>query len=264
MLLEKLPPATATLLQLMAQHCAPLSRFALIGGTALTLHLGHRISEDLDFSFPAPQLDARAIVAMLDTLRALGVTCIDTMPAAEREKSFDEGFDLDESQRNFTAVGGPLGEGRVKLTFVIHGMFRRDIEYLKAVMPDCMPMGHVRVATVPIIFDSKCAALGDRLKSRDLFDLWWLTHRYTPAYSVEDIVKTVQRFRDKRYEETRARLVSYSLSATDEGFEALVHEPITLASIRDDFRKACDALELQEISAQLTAPELRPDDSPSP
>ncbi|WP_432262950.1 nucleotidyl transferase AbiEii/AbiGii toxin family protein [Cupriavidus sp. TMH.W2] len=261
---DKLPPATARLLELMAAECEPLQRFALIGGTALTLHLGHRISEDLDFSFPGRHLDPGDVIEILEALNRHGVTCVDIMPSAAKEDALNDGDDLDEIQRNFMATGGPLGEAEVKLTFVIHGAYRKDTEYLARVMPQCLPYGNVRIATVPIVFASKCVALSERIKSRDLFDLWWLTHRYTPAWPVEEIFHAVREFRPQPYEDTRARLLSYPIADTDEGFATLMDEPITVDTIRADFRREVEQMEERQMIPALQDRVRQPDDTPEP
>ena len=47
--LNCLLPNTASLLIKMTQECYFLTKYVLVGGSALTLHLCHRKSEDLDF-----------------------------------------------------------------------------------------------------------------------------------------------------------------------------------------------------------------------
>ena len=60
---ETLPPGTLGLLRDLAAHPS-LQNFALVGGTALALHLGHRRSIDFDFFTP----DAFDVEALADTL----------------------------------------------------------------------------------------------------------------------------------------------------------------------------------------------------
>ena len=58
-----LRPDTQALWDLLRQEPA-LGGFVLIGGTALSLHLGHRVSEDLDFAFDGPKLPRLRIEAL--------------------------------------------------------------------------------------------------------------------------------------------------------------------------------------------------------
>lgn len=47
-----------------------LAGFTLVGGTALALQIGHRISEDLDFNIFGQKLPIKAIDGLLDDLAA--------------------------------------------------------------------------------------------------------------------------------------------------------------------------------------------------
>lgn len=51
-----------------------LAGFTLVGGTALAIQIGHRVSEDLDFNIFGKKLPIRAIDQMLDELAAGGAT----------------------------------------------------------------------------------------------------------------------------------------------------------------------------------------------
>jgi len=49
-----------------------LAGFTLVGGTALALQIGHRISEDLDFNIFGQKLPIKVIDGLLDELAAGG------------------------------------------------------------------------------------------------------------------------------------------------------------------------------------------------
>ncbi|MDA0665645.1 MAG: nucleotidyl transferase AbiEii/AbiGii toxin family protein [Proteobacteria bacterium] len=49
-----------------------LAGFTLVGGTALSLQIGHRVSEDLDFNIFGQRLPVRAIDESLEQLAATG------------------------------------------------------------------------------------------------------------------------------------------------------------------------------------------------
>ena len=51
-----------------------LAAFTLVGGTALALQIGHRISEDLDFNIFGQKLPTSSIDGLLDELAASGAT----------------------------------------------------------------------------------------------------------------------------------------------------------------------------------------------
>ena len=54
--IKNIPPATSALLTLLSKE-RYMTRFSLVGGTALALQLGHRQSEDLDFIFDAEKFN---------------------------------------------------------------------------------------------------------------------------------------------------------------------------------------------------------------
>ena len=55
--LEFMPEKTAWIFNVLAQQSFIL-KYTLVGGTALSLQAGHRLSEDLDFVMDAEQINA--------------------------------------------------------------------------------------------------------------------------------------------------------------------------------------------------------------
>lgn len=72
--LEYLPVNTAEVFEILSNE-GFISKFSLVGGTALTLQLGHRQSEDLDFIFDGEKIPAtiikRKIAALSPTYRLI-------------------------------------------------------------------------------------------------------------------------------------------------------------------------------------------------
>lgn len=116
---------------------------------------------------------------------------------------------------------------------------------------DSAQVGYVAVANLPMLFVSKCIALTDRIKSRDLFDLWWMTHKAALPLTTQSIFETIQQYRPHfPYEHVRHRLLDWKIPETDESFDMLVVEPITVETIRDSFRNDVNKLEM-EIAAKV-------------
>ncbi len=65
---EVMPPSTASLFHVLSVE-PEISDFYLIGGTALALHIGHRLSEDLDFITKAPTLPRERIDRVIAKLQ---------------------------------------------------------------------------------------------------------------------------------------------------------------------------------------------------
>jgi predicted nucleotidyltransferase component of viral defense system len=63
-----------------------LKGFVLIGGTALALHIQHRLSEDLDFACVGAKLPRERIRQILSQLERLGfkITPNDSRPCRQR------------------------------------------------------------------------------------------------------------------------------------------------------------------------------------
>ena len=96
-----------------------LAGFILVGGSALALHLGHRISEDLDFALrglgdqPALQLPRLPLEALLRSLRSAGVS-IDHryLPATDSVDFESAGMDAEDYQLEYLMDG-------VKVSFFV-------------------------------------------------------------------------------------------------------------------------------------------------
>ena len=120
-----LPPDTSRVFQILA-NVAELSRFVLVGGTAMALQCRHRLSEDLDFWLPEGRLREREIRPAIDALRQHGYEVIFTYPSAGEISPFKiqrglfEGISLEERMREYSANG-------VKIQFFAPADHERDV-----------------------------------------------------------------------------------------------------------------------------------------
>jgi Domain of unknown function (DUF1814). len=113
MLTSALRPDTAALWQAL-QHpeVAPLLRgFVLVGGSALTLRIGHRVSEDLDLAYSEGKLPVVRIPRLMDALARHGIDCVRQHDLAAGRRIFEAGLDLADYQQNSSRCS-------VKLTLV--------------------------------------------------------------------------------------------------------------------------------------------------
>ncbi len=67
--LKCLLPNTETLLLKMISSCDFLEKYVLVGGSALSMHLCHRKSEDLDFFTYEDSFDKQKIFAYIQTFK---------------------------------------------------------------------------------------------------------------------------------------------------------------------------------------------------
>jgi len=147
-----LPPATAALLEILAQDRF-FKRYTLVGGTALSLRLGHRQSEDLDFIFDGEKLPDMAIKRKIDKM----------FPRYNLIR-YERGYQLD------YIVNG------VKLTFFSTGAIALPFD----VMPYSTAYKYINVASVEIMPVLKMAAIAQRSAFRDYYDLYYLAKHIIP------------------------------------------------------------------------------------
>lgn len=151
----RLLPETRRLWERLRQE--PLLKgFVLVGGTALTLRIGHRISEDLDFAYLGDSLPRRRLLLLATRLGEEGMTLEPIQDVAAAEEFIDAGLELDDYQQNYLAH---LPEGQVKLSFVRFGNELTTLLNGNAESP-------VRVAILDEVFRMKVLACADRSKTR--------------------------------------------------------------------------------------------------
>ena len=157
-----------------------LAGFTLVGGTALALQIGHRISEDLDFNVFGQKLPIRAIDELLDELAAGGVT-IESLITSEQKLRFkiNTSESLDHYVQDYLIDGA-------KVTF--HSRNEGDrpqaqIDFLKSTPKVVVSKGGFDVLGIDGLLVMKSIVVYDRVKSRDMYDLMLLTrdHGYTLA-----------------------------------------------------------------------------------
>ncbi|MCP9751265.1 nucleotidyl transferase AbiEii/AbiGii toxin family protein [Ferruginibacter sp. HRS2-29] len=142
-------PSTFALLEEL-MNCSELNNFLLVGGTALSLHYGHRLSIDLDL-FTTDEFDHEELISFLSTRF--------------------EGFQL--LSNNKIGVFGFIND--IKVDFVLHGFpLLNSPENIEG----------VRIASIPDIAAMKVNAVLKRAVKKDFWDISELLQHY----SIEDII----------------------------------------------------------------------------
>jgi predicted nucleotidyltransferase component of viral defense system len=137
--LNCLLPKTKELLLQMVESCGFLHKYVLVGGSALTLHICHRKSEDLDFFTYEDSFDTREILSFIQ--------CFEIKEIINQT---DEQVDL-------------LLNG-VKVTF-----FNAKWSFLKP-----QHITNFNLATIEMIAAMKVNVLFLRAKYRDYYDIYFL------------------------------------------------------------------------------------------
>jgi predicted nucleotidyltransferase component of viral defense system len=214
-----LQKSTAKLWQALSSK-SELAGFVLIGGSALALHIHHRISEDLDFAWPYGRLPRESLQTLIEGEPSLDYV-LDQNEVALREAE-DANLDLADFAQNYLVNG-------VRVTFFSSYQAERRLLARQ-------PNEPLRIAAIPEIFALKALASADRSKSRDWFDLYTLFkhHRFTwqDFYEVFSRYSTIDQYRN-----AANRLCSGQPQANDEGFETLVSHAPSLEEMSEYFQE---------------------------
>lgn len=183
---ERLPPWLAAVLPadtaamwLLARRVLP-SQAYLIGGTAVAVHLQHRLSRDLDLCFEAPT-DLDEVVAALAALAPVQVTSRRNL-----------GLDLLMSRTKVQLLCPP-GHRRIEPTGVVEGL---------------------RISGLGDLLAMKLQVVVDRPELRDYFDLLCIEtqgHRYAE----EGLALFVERFRPEVPDQAVATILAYLADLSD-------------------------------------------------
>ncbi len=241
--LETLPAATAKVFTHL--YAEPLlTGFTLIGGTALSLQIAHRQSEDLDFYFPAEQLPSRAINSALANARRAGVEVRDMLsPSMVSQTRINHAVDLHDWVQDW-AVGG------VKVSFSV---FQGFIPQMRAIMAyprvtdDAPPVKRFGILGIEGLFAAKSCLLMRRARSRDLFDLYTLLREH--GYSARQLFDVIRRIDPSANADHHRDVLRglIPLDAADEGFSGIgISVGVTLETLYAFFEARISEYEREE------------------
>lgn len=210
----------------------PLEKMSLVGGTALSIRLGHRNSLDLDFATSEEKLNVKNISSLIQEISKSGVSCIDVTDAGAADEFANDGLDIADYQQDWLV-------GDVKVQFFTYG--RNSVER-DALDGDEVPeyIDGIKIASLSALIKTKSHVVCKRTKSRDLFDLYTLLkdgHTTIDAILVE--MQSANPYLS--YENLRHRLAEKPVRGDDEGLSPVgVHMPTEdiqreLANFLDDF-----------------------------
>lgn len=206
-----------------------LAGFVLVGGTALAMHLAHRISEDLDLMIPEPKLPRGRIKALIRDAAEHGFVFTARDRIQDVEEFEDSGLELHDYQQNF------LVEGAVRVTLVAPDP--ELLPLLRAGSPD-----GPRVASLEEIFRLKCIACANRTKTRDWLDLYVLLDR--GLFQPMDIYRTFQLAGvPNKFDIAMSRMCTSRVPADDEGYQSTMARPPSLARMRKRFTQIRNTIE---------------------
>jgi hypothetical protein len=184
-----------------------MSRWTLVGGTALSLRYHHRLSEDLDFFVKHSTLEQskKSIWAMMSRLEEMG---FDVVKVQEDDRNLD-----------FEIFG-------VKVTF-----FASGLDNLKE---QCKNYKNIEIASVDTITAMKMdAIINYRTRSRDFYDIYTISCRENRSL-FEMLDSYNQQYNQKTKEsELLYRFLDKPLDSSDEGLSEMnPTDKITFVKLR--------------------------------
>lgn len=139
-----------------------INKFTLIGGTALSIQIHHRLSEDLDFILDGDiinnQFIKRGVARIFPDYRII------------RD---DNDYQLDFIINN------------CKVTFIATGTIALPFR----VKPLSFPFGNINIASLETIAVLKLSAIAQRNTLRDYYDLYYISKYFIPLENIFDATK---------------------------------------------------------------------------
>lgn len=193
--------------------------FRLAGGTALSYHINHRLSEDLDFfiSGKLPKDDIKDFI--LFCIEQFGEEKIIPLEASANQKYEFEiaSEDVEDYQQDWSING-------VKVTFFdcSSNVGNKDIfsddQFVK--------YGDVKIMSVASIFKMKSLMFYKRLKIRDYFDLYTLYNDEKLPYNPKDTIDLIQKYELMFKGEDGLKLFYMSLEENIKSYDKNNDEPL--------------------------------------
>jgi len=246
---EVMPLPTAEIFQLL-QDNPLLATFSLIGGTGLSLHIGHRISEDLDFVTTTPKLPRAALQKLKESLQ-IANHCITPIVNPEGSDDFlNAGMDIQDYSQNW------LIDNNVKITF-----FTAD-QHHKEILGKTGATSGFAVAPLLQIAQLKAIVACSRSKSRDWIDLFLLekNHQFGVTQWREAYEKAG--LTSLHFENALNRICSGKPQKGDEGFHMLLPNPPSIEEIAKHFQILRKTYEVTAAKEALTKKPIEKTDSP--
>ena len=236
---EVMPHDTAVIFNRLRTN-ALLRPFVLIGGTGLTLHIGHRTSEDLDFITSQNRLPRAALRKLEEELTEAGHAVVWKDDPAAYDDFLEAGMDLRDHNQNL------IIDNTVKVTFFTGEPCHSRL------LDKAENENGFRVGSFQELCQLKAIVAAGRSKSRDWLDLFVLEtdhqfglREWKAAYDKAGLTPA-------HFETALNRICGGKLPGGDEGYTTLMPNPPTLKEITEHFRKLRKVYEM-EISRKLRA-----------
>ncbi len=243
--LETLPPSTLKVFELFDSHSALIKNLrldqnlCLVGGTALSLQINHRRSNDLDLACFDKKLPNYAIDEFLSHLRSdCDIRELNSMAQVSTFK-IQTGLNLLDYVRDFTI-------NDVKVTFFTLGKTDEQRLFYKSV-DKVLDQWAFPLMGIEGLELSKTLVLKNRVRSRDLYDMKVLME--TTGYNLNSFIANLNRYSPKDdINHYRGVLTGkIPLDRDDEGLVA-VGVDVSIDQIYDFFKQVFKEYQLKVAS----------------
>jgi predicted nucleotidyltransferase component of viral defense system len=144
--IQYMPKGTKEIFEIL-KNSTFISKYTLVGGTALSLQIGHRISEDLDFIFDGDTLSINSIIRNIKKI-------LPNYRIIKQDQNYQIDFIINNTKLTFFSTGAVLIPFKVK-------------EY-------SFKYENINIATVKIIACLKIATIAQRNTIRDYYDIFFI------------------------------------------------------------------------------------------
>ena len=150
-----------------------LESLTLIGGTALSLQIKHRISLDFDFASFEKEIPVYKIDLLISRLKKEGWSVNEIVNTSKTSQfKINTGLNLRNYVRDYVVNG-------IKLTFFSHGKNDKQKEHYSQSDKTTSENVSFSIMGIDGLKTSKILVLADRVTSRDLYDLMILIKNYS-------------------------------------------------------------------------------------
>ena len=195
-----------------------IKNYTLIGGTALSIQIHHRLSEDLDFILDGPTINnagiKREMMKIFPEYRVI-----------RDEKGYQLDFVINNCKVTFIATGTIALPFKVKPMSFVHQ--------------------NIHIATIEAIAVLKLSAIAQRNTLRDYYDLYFIAKHFIP---LKDIFDATRKLNPNISPITYSETIAYTADIEEESMENHLKpkEIVTKAELEDFF-----VTELKKIASTL-------------
>lgn len=213
----------------------------LMGGAALTLLIGHRLSEDLDFFYFEDKLpiEVSSLIAVLKKTHSVH----STLTPSQISQARINGYNIEDYIRQYLIDG-------VKVSFSVMDKSGVSRSHYFKNAPVIDYQAAFNIVELDSLFKSKAIILSDRVKSRDLFDLMVLIRDH--GYTIKDMIDAIIMVDDKDEQQAHAVLEiligNVPLDSNDPGFSSIKLD-VSINEIYDFFNEEVNKYEKMLVKA---------------